>query len=122
MFYSKSFPKSPAASAAARQLVDELGSELPESTLDDARLLVSELVANAVEHAAADGEVQVRVDLADGRLRVEVTDSGPGFTYVPRRGDARDERGWGLHFTSLVASRWGIEQRPTVVWFELDRP
>ncbi|MDA0185194.1 ATP-binding protein [Solirubrobacter phytolaccae] len=121
MLHSESFPKSPAASAAARQLMERFGAEMPESMLDDARLLVSELVANAVEHAAAEGEVQVRADLSDGRLRVEVTDSGPGFTYVPRGDDAR-ERGWGLHFTNLVASRWGIDERPTVVWFELDRP
>jgi anti-sigma regulatory factor (Ser/Thr protein kinase) len=121
MFYSESFPKSPAASAAARQLIGRFAADLPESTLDDARLLVSELVANAVEHAADGGDVEVRADLADGRLRVEVMNSGPGFTYMPRRGEVRDERGWGLHFTSLVASRWGIDERPTVVWFELDR-
>ncbi|RKQ91229.1 anti-sigma regulatory factor (Ser/Thr protein kinase) [Solirubrobacter pauli] len=122
MFYSQSFPKSPAASAGARQLMERLDAELPESTLDDARLLVSELVANAVEHVPGDGAVEVRVDLADGRLRIEVTNDGPGFTYVPRAGNARDERGWGLHFTGLVANRWGIEENPTVVWFELDRP
>ena len=121
MFYSEILPKSPAAPAAARQMIERLGDELPASTLDDARLLLSELVANAVEHAADGGDVEVRADLADGRLRVEVTNSGPGFTYMPRRGEVRDERGWGLHFTSLVASRWGIDERPTVVWFELDR-
>ena len=103
-------------------MMERFDAELPESTLDDARLLVSELVANAVEHASADGEVEVRADLSDGRLRVEVSDSGPGFTYVPRReGAGGSERGWGLHFTDLVASRWGIDERPTVVWFELDR-
>lgn len=100
--------------------MERFSADLPESTLDDARLLVSELVANAVEHAVGDGEVGVRVALAEGRLRVEVTDSGPGFVYTPRGDDT--DRGWGLHFTNLVASRWGIDEHPTVVWFELDRP
>jgi anti-sigma regulatory factor (Ser/Thr protein kinase) len=120
MFYSESLPKTPAASAAARQLMGRFRAELPEATLEDARLLVSELVANAVEHASGDGEVVVRADLADGRLRVEVADSGSGFEYVPRREDT--ERGWGLHFTDRLASRWGIDEDPSVVWFELDRP
>lgn len=102
--------------------MDRFSAQLSEALLEDARLLVSELVANAVEHVAADGAVEVRADFTDGRLRVEVEDSGPGFEWVPRRDDAGSERGWGLHFTNLVASRWGIEERPTVVWFELDHP
>jgi serine/threonine-protein kinase RsbW len=121
MFYSQSLPKAPAASAAARQMLDRFNAELPESMREDARLLISELVANAVEHASDGGAVEVRVELGDERLRVEVGDSGPGFKWVPRRDDAGSERGWGLHFTDLVASRWGIDESPTVVWFELDR-
>lgn len=122
MFYSESLPKAPAASAAARALIDRLGGEVPEAMREDARLLISELVANAVEHASDGGAVEVRVELGDERLRVEVGDSGPGFKWIPRREDAGSDRGWGLHFTDRLASRWGIDESPTVVWFELDRP
>ncbi|MBE2319305.1 ATP-binding protein [Solirubrobacter sp. CPCC 204708] len=94
---------------------------LPESTLDDARLLTSELVANAVEHVPDDGAVEVRMDVSDERLRVEVYDNGAGFEWVPRRAGAGNERGWGLHFTDAVASRWAVERgERTCVWFELE--
>ena len=122
MFYSESFPKSPSAAAHARELIARLGPELPASQLDDARLLTSELVANAVEHGPGDDAVEVRVDLAPERLRVEVLDGGPGFEWAPRRADAGNERGWGLHFTDAVSSRWAVERgERTCVWFELDR-
>ena len=123
MYYSQSFPKTASASAHARQMLAQMNGELPDSMLDDARLLASELVANAVEHVADDGEVEVRMHLSDERLRVEVYDNGAGLDWVPRRHDAGSERGWGLHFTDQVASRWSIERgERTCVWFELDRP
>jgi len=123
MFYSQCFPKTAAASAHAREMLAHMNGEVPESMLDDARLLASELVANAVEHAAEGGDVEVRMDLSDERLRVEVIDNGAGFDWVPRHDDAGTERGWGLHFTDQVASRWAIERgERNCVWFELDRP
>ncbi len=103
-------------------MLARLDGNLPEGMADDARLLTSELVANAVEHADGDGRVEVRMDLSDERLRVEVYDSGAGFDWVPRRSDAGNERGWGLHFTDAVASRWSMERgERNCVWFELDR-
>lgn len=121
MFYSQSFPKSPAAAAHAREILARLDGDLPVGMVEDARLLTSELVANAVEHAAADGVVEVRMELSEERLRVEVYDDGEGFDWVPRRSDAGNERGWGLHFTDSVASRWAVERgERTCVWFELD--
>ena len=49
---------------------------------------LTEACANAVEHAARaagaeDHGFQVTATIEDGRLRVEVTDSGPGFCAVP---------------------------------------
>ena len=50
---------------------------------------LSEACANAVEHAApctgteADSGFQVTATIEDGRLRVEVTDSAPGFSPAP---------------------------------------
>jgi anti-sigma regulatory factor (Ser/Thr protein kinase) len=120
MLYSESLPKSPTSAALARDLLDRVRPELPAPLLDDARLLVSELVANAVEHVIEDGDIGVRVELADSRLRVEVRDPGPGFAYTPRAANAGgSDRGWGLVFAERVASRWG--NGPGLVWFELDR-
>jgi anti-sigma regulatory factor (Ser/Thr protein kinase) len=118
MFYWETLPKSPASPRAARELLDHARDELPERVLDDARLLISELVANAVEHVDEEGEIEVRVALADGVLRVEVLDPGPGFEYRPRVDGG--ERGWGLHFADLLSSRWGTDRGERArVWFEL---
>src|SRR3954452_13020634 len=122
MFYSQILPQAPGSAAAARALVERVRAELSQQDFDDARLLISELVANAVEHAQADGDIEVRVGVADGVLRVEVIDPGPGFEYVPRADGASVASGWGLHFTDRVASRWAIDVgERTCVWFELDR-
>ena len=58
----------------------------------------------------------------DGVLRVEVLDPGPGFV-VPAAPRADSDRGWGLHFTERLASRWGIDfDGRARVWFELRLP
>jgi anti-sigma regulatory factor (Ser/Thr protein kinase) len=118
VFYSTALPKSPTSASQARRFLDQVIDDLTPDRLEDARLLVSELVANAVEHVAEDGEIELRLDLTDGRLRVEVEDPGPGFVVQERPVDS--DRGWGLHFVRLLASDWGVEQgERSRVWFEL---
>src|SRR4051812_33888337 len=120
MLYSESLPKSPTSAARARDLLERVRPAVSARLLDDARLLVSELVGNAVEHVAEEGDIQVRVELADGHLRIDVLDPGPGFTYRPRAADAGAKaRGWGLVFADRIASRWGNERGR--VWVELER-
>ena len=92
-------------------MIDRLDGELPEDMLANARLLVSELVANAVEHVQEDGEIEVRV-ARDGVLRVEVLDPGPGFTPAARRRRRTTTRGWGLHFIDRLAALGGGHRRP----------
>jgi hypothetical protein len=42
---------------------------------------------------------------------------------VPRDKSAGDQRGWGLHFTNLLASAWGKDsEHGSRVWFELRVP
>ena len=121
MFYSETLPKSPRRRARARDLLDRVRGELAAERLDDARLLLSELVANAVEHVREDGDIEVRIDLADGVLRVEVLDPGRG-SRPAAHADAGSDRGWGLHFTDLVADRWAADRDGRArVWFELER-
>jgi anti-sigma regulatory factor (Ser/Thr protein kinase) len=120
MFYSEMLPKSPASAGTAREMLSRVRGDVSDAVFDDARLLISELVANAVEHVAEEGEIEVRVALDDGVLRVEVLDPGPGFQYTPRTARGAQERGWGLHFAGLVASRWGQDRADRArVWFEL---
>jgi anti-sigma regulatory factor (Ser/Thr protein kinase) len=118
MFYSTSLPKSPGSAAQARLFLNRVRDDVSEQVLENARLLVSELVANAVEHVQEEGEIELRVELSDGVLRVEVLDPGPGFEPRPRRADS--DRGWGLHFTDRLAARWAADcEGRARVWFEL---
>jgi anti-sigma regulatory factor (Ser/Thr protein kinase) len=110
----------PDAAAVARRELACLDSELDPSTLETLHLLVTELVSNAVKHAAAPS-VAVDVSLADGAVRAEVSDPGPGFdpagTGVPRDNNS----GWGLFLVQQLAHRWGVaeDQASNRVWFEL---
>jgi anti-sigma regulatory factor (Ser/Thr protein kinase) len=120
MFYSESLPKSASSAAAARRVLDRLECRMDREALANARLLVSELVANAVEHVPEDGEIGLRVNLDDGVLRVEVRDPGLGFKPVPRGPGHPEDSGWGLHFMSVLADRWAADtDGATRVWFEL---
>jgi serine/threonine-protein kinase RsbW len=118
VFYSTSLPKSPGSAAQARLFLDQVREHVSLEVLDNARLLVSELVANSVEHVREEGDIELRLALGDGVLRVEVLDAGPSFS-PPRRARGSD-RGWGLHFVDRLASRWAIDRDGRArVWFEL---
>ena len=104
MFYSETLSKSLSAPRKPARCSIACRSEVGPDVLDDARLLLSELVANAVEHVREDGDIEVRIHVLDRVLRVEVLDPGPGFTFAPRAADAGHESGWGLQFTDLVPS------------------
>ena len=56
------------------------------------------------------------------RLRVEVTDWGPGFTRGARPSRPADAvGGWGLVLVERLADRWGVMRNSfTRVWFEID--
>jgi anti-sigma regulatory factor (Ser/Thr protein kinase) len=120
MYYSERLPKASASPSRARRALDRLEGHVDGAVLANARLLVSELVANAVEHASGDGEIGLEVTLAVGALRVEVHDSGGGFGARPRAPRADEEAGWGLHLVDLLADRWGTDSGDGHrVWFEI---
>jgi PAS domain S-box-containing protein len=122
----RQLPNAPEAASTARRVVDELaGAGFSAALLEDLRLLVSEVVTNAVRHAPAGGEIGFTVRArGTARVRVEVADPGHGFGYEGPAGSLDDEGGWGLYLVDQLASRWGIDEEPTTtVWFELiDRP
>ncbi len=116
----------PRAAAEARRLLDVFVQHVREDVLDDARLLLSELVTNAVRHAdlPEDSLIDVRaVTELERWIRVEVHDDGAGFDPTdlpPFRADERRESGWGLVLVERLASRWGVERGAGfTVWFEV---
>ena len=95
--------------------------------VDDAVVLTSELVTNAVVHAGTAADV-LCLRTEDG-VRVEVGDRYPERE-VPLQGTHRSfaspdrENGRGLLLCAALASRWGVEYTPAhkQVWFQLDLP
>lgn len=114
------------SAAEARHAVDDLAEQLGEDRLGDVRLLVSELVTNALRHAdlAPEDSITLTVRVGDV-VRVEVADPGPGFEFDGRADDPGTVDGWGLYLVATLADRWAVERddagTANVVWFELDR-
>jgi CheY-like chemotaxis protein/anti-sigma regulatory factor (Ser/Thr protein kinase) len=116
-------PASVTSSSYARSFVqDAVRRWNLEPLLEDAVLLTSELVSNAVLHARTAVELRVR-QIAHG-LRVEVIDSGGG-ALVMRAATEEDTSGRGLFFVETLATAWGtatVQPHGKRVWFELDVP
>jgi anti-sigma regulatory factor (Ser/Thr protein kinase) len=125
--FSLDLPRELDSAAAARHGVDQLADRLGEEQLGDVRLLVSELVTNALRHAdlGPGDSITLNVALEQGIVRVEVCDPGRGFELDGNPGDPDSVEGWGLYLVETLADRWGVERTgqgaANVVWFELDR-
>jgi serine/threonine-protein kinase RsbW len=89
---------------------------------DAAVLLVSELVTNAIQHAAPGTSATVlRLEYGGSWLRIEVHDASPHVP-EPRTPDWLDESGFGLMLVDALATKWGVQQttQGKAVWAELD--
>jgi anti-sigma regulatory factor (Ser/Thr protein kinase) len=101
----------------------ELARAVPPKVLEDATLLVSELVTNAVRHGPSSevSEVELRIESDVRRIRVVVSDPGAGFVVEPRPPTAAESSGWGLYLVDRIADRWGVVTKGrNEVWFEID--
>ena len=105
---------------SARRAVQEalMGAGL-EVMLDDALLLVSELVTNAVVHAGT--ELELRIDIAPDLARIEVIDHGPGRPFHRHDPDDASEFGRGIFLLDALAQEWGTSHFAggKSVWFVL---
>ncbi|MGW0996940.1 SpoIIE family protein phosphatase [Streptomyces sp. NPDC002523] len=95
--------------------------------IDDAVVLTSELVTNAVVHAGTHAEV-LCLRAEDG-VRIEVSDRYPEREVPLQSAHAAmanpdREGGRGLQLCAALATRWGVDYTPTHknVWFQLDLP
>jgi anti-sigma regulatory factor (Ser/Thr protein kinase) len=100
-----------------RLRLDELS--VPEPPLEDAVLLTSELVTNALLHAGAG--LEVRLDTDSQRVRIEVHD---GDQRLPLAATAAADAtsGRGLLIVGRLATDWGVDRSAggKSVWFEMD--
>ncbi|MDX3497991.1 ATP-binding protein [Streptomyces turgidiscabies] len=88
-----------------------------DDLVDVTELLVSELVTNAVLHAAS--RFRLTLSASHGVLRCEVTDTGRSTPKVLCAGTG--ESGRGMFLVDALARRWGCHQDGPgkTVWFEL---
>jgi anti-sigma regulatory factor (Ser/Thr protein kinase) len=106
----------------ARGRIRALEPRLGPDRTDDAILLVSELVTNAVKYGPEHGEIRLIVAEQDSTTRVTVHDTGAGPLPEMRPRDRlpHEGGGHGLRLVDRVADRWGVERGSTRVWFEID--
>jgi anti-sigma regulatory factor (Ser/Thr protein kinase) len=104
--------------ALARAYCDDvLGSSGSEERSQEARLIVSELVTNAVVHAAT--AIELNVVVRSDAIRIEVTDLGGG---VPTSSGADEgTTGRGLPIVEALSCGWGVVELGAgkTVWCEL---
>jgi serine phosphatase RsbU (regulator of sigma subunit) len=91
-----------------------------EELQEIAQLLVSELVTNAVVHAASAVEVEIALDDSELTVRVRDADTGP-LVMRAGGGSELDEGGRGFVLVDRLAEAWGTEHRGgrKTVWFRL---
>jgi anti-sigma regulatory factor (Ser/Thr protein kinase) len=110
------------APALARACVDGLAGVCAPERLAAARLIVSELVTNAVIHASKGLPQSVVVELSAGEAGIAgvVRDGGPPFEARAELPDRGSIGGFGLHIVDRTATEWGItHQVGNAVWFKV---
>ena len=110
--------------STARRLLDGFEEMVAPEKLRNLRLLVSELMTNAVMHGglSEDEQIGLRVVVEDRLVRVEVHDGGPSLEKMPSEEPPPPEQldGRGLYLVQMLSDRWGVEPDGLVcVWFEI---
>ena len=112
------------SASVARRLVERAvaTAALPD-LIDEALLLVTEVVTNAVVHAGTELELEITTE--GDRLRVEVSDRSAGALPVVREAPSETrEGGRGIFLLDALATEWGTRHFGSgkSVWFQLGPP
>jgi serine/threonine-protein kinase RsbW len=110
-----------------RTLVEDLETRnVPTEVVDEAEIVVSELVSNAIRHARplADGNLRVHWKVKAGVVEVEVTDGGGESTPRPAPRTVWAASGRGLRIVRSLAHEWGVseDRNGTTVWASVGGP
>ncbi|MGY1610197.1 ATP-binding protein [Geodermatophilus sp. SYSU D00700] len=114
-------PPSARSVPVARHLAREvlLAWRAPQDT-GDVELLVTEVVANVVDHVGGESVLSLELEYSDGWLRVAVAD---GSSVRPVVGELRGDqpRGRGMQIVDAIADDWGVEDVDggKRVWFSV---
>lgn len=88
----------------------------------DAELVVSELITNAIVHAAGPASYELQLTETPNGLRLSVCDGSTSAPVIRPSDDGRPG-GRGLRIISAVATSWGYDVLPggKQIWVDLDR-
>jgi len=88
---------------------------LPDETLADLKLALTEACSNSVRHAYSDreGSVEILYELHEDRLVIEVLDEGEGFDAreTDKDGDELTEGGLGIAIIRAIADEFEVAER-----------
>jgi anti-sigma regulatory factor (Ser/Thr protein kinase) len=122
-FETLSVPTNATAPAVARTYLTEHAAWLSAGQLDDALLLVTELVTNAIRYGEPDITLQLRAQPPE--VGIGVHDRGRAMPHMADPA-ANEPGGRGLIIVDAVAQQWGVTpaQPPPgkTVWFTLGAP
>jgi anti-sigma regulatory factor (Ser/Thr protein kinase) len=117
-------PPEPESARRAREQLDCFRDSLDDTSFIDLRLLVDELVVEALNaHAdTATTPIEMRAELEPDRIRVAVAEGGGAYR-LPSRRPEPGEAGFGLHLVQRLSDRWGMrrERDRATVWLEMLR-
>ena len=113
-------------STARHALADELDANGVGTPMrDDAVLVLSELVSNAIKHAAPlpSGDISVCWALQQDRLHLEITDGGALTRPQAAVAAVSSLGGRGLDIVRTICSEWGVTEdgNAVTVWADLPR-
>jgi anti-sigma regulatory factor (Ser/Thr protein kinase) len=110
---------STSAPSQARAILDALAADLEPETLGDLRIVVSELVSNAVKYGPGTA-IHVELDVSSpDRIHGAIADHGEPSS-APRIHDRPGAHGgYGLRLVDSLTTAWGVHEGSTDVWFVL---
>jgi anti-sigma regulatory factor (Ser/Thr protein kinase) len=99
------------ARRARRMMATELASIVPRGVIDDAQLVLSELVTNGLKHGLPDAQNEIEVGwcVLDGYVRICVCDAGQTSVVDPSPVDLSAERGRGLAIVNSLCDTWSLD-------------
>ena len=111
---------------ARHRFADQLkAAGVPADQTQDAMLVLSELVSNAVKHAAPlpSGEITVRWQVDHDVLHIGITDGGAGTRPRAAAAALSAAGGRGLEIVRTVSTQWGVTEAEdsVTVWAEVPR-
>jgi anti-sigma regulatory factor (Ser/Thr protein kinase) len=113
-------PRHAQAGKLARGFVDEhIAPAISDRALGNVKMVVSELVNNAIVHG--EGHVVLRAEITPQTVRLEVVDEGTGEAPAIRKEPGGADGGFGLRIVEALALRWGAFEGTTHVWAEIAR-